>query len=79
MYNTAKICPFEKQNCDKEKEGLTLDPEISSIMTKSENYSELKWAWEQWRENSGKKMRSEYKNYVDLVNKAAKLNGKCGI
>ena len=48
-------------------------------MTKSENYDELKWAWEQWRENSGKKMRSEYKNYVDLVNKAAKLNGKRGI
>lgn len=56
-----------------------MDPEISAIMTKSENYNELKWAWEQWRENSGKKMRSEYKNYVELVNKAAKLNGKCGI
>lgn len=56
-----------------------MDPEISAIMTKSENYDELKWAWEQWRENSGKKMRSEYKNYVDLVNKAAKLNGKRGI
>lgn len=44
-------------------------------MTKSENYGELKWAWEQWRENSGKKMRGEYKKYVELINKAATLNG----
>jgi peptidyl-dipeptidase A len=56
-----------------------LDPEISAIMTKSEDYNELKWAWEQWRDNSGKKMRSEYKKYVELVNKAAKLNGNGGI
>jgi peptidyl-dipeptidase A len=58
-----------------EKEGLTLDPEISTIMTSSTNYDELKWAWEQWREKSGKKMRGGYKKYVDLVNKAATLNG----
>jgi peptidyl-dipeptidase A len=76
IYNTAKICPYNKQDCNKDTEGLTLDPEISAIMTKSNDYNELKWAWEQWRENSGKKMRSGYKNYVDLVNKAAKLNGK---
>jgi peptidyl-dipeptidase A len=44
-------------------------------MTKSENYDELKWAWEQWRENSGKKMRGEYKKYVELINEAAALNG----
>ena len=44
-------------------------------MTNSNNYGELKWAWTQWREKSGKLMRSEYKNYVELVNKAAKLNG----
>lgn len=54
---------------------MTLDPEITAIMTKSEDYDELKWAWEQWRDKSGKKMRTEYKKYVDLVNKAAKLNG----
>jgi peptidyl-dipeptidase A len=56
-------------------EGLTLDPEISAIMTKSQDYDELKWAWEQWREKSGKLMRGDYKKYVELVNKAATLNG----
>lgn len=25
-YSTAKICPFQKQNCDLEKEGLSLEP-----------------------------------------------------
>lgn len=75
IYNTAKICPFNKKDCNLTTEGLTLDPEISAIMTKSENYDELKWAWEQWREMSGKKMRSEYRKYVDAVNKAATLNG----
>lgn len=75
-YNTAKICPFDKQDCNLGTEGLTLDPEISKIMSSSENYDELKWAWEQWRDKSGKLMRPEYQKYVELVNKAAKLNGK---
>lgn len=75
IYNTAKICPFDKKDCNLTTEGLTLDPEISAIMTKSESYDELKWAWEQWHEVSGKKMRGEYKKYVDSVNKAATLNG----
>lgn len=75
IYNTAKICPFDKQECNLTTEGLTLDPEISAVMTNSRNYEELKWAWTQWRDKSGKLMRNEYKKYVELVNKAAKLNG----
>jgi peptidyl-dipeptidase A len=54
---------------------LTLDPEITAIMTGSKNYEELEWAWKEWRDNSGKLMRTDYKKYVDLVNKAAVLNG----
>jgi hypothetical protein len=26
VYGTAKICPFEKQDCDLATEGLNLDP-----------------------------------------------------
>lgn len=26
IYSTAKICPFNKQQCDLKKEGLSLDP-----------------------------------------------------
>lgn len=75
IYNVAKICPFNKQDCNLSTEGLTLDPEISEIMSSSENYDELKWAWDQWRDKSGKLMRGEYKKYVELVNKAAVENG----
>jgi peptidyl-dipeptidase A len=74
-YNTAKICPFDKQNCNLATEGLTLDPEISEVMSKSEKFDELKWAWEQWHEKSGKSMRDGYKKYIELNNKAAKENG----
>lgn len=73
-YNTAKICPFNEQICDSPK--LTLDPEISLIMATSDKFDELKWAWEQWHEKSGKSMRDGYKKYVELKNEAAKRNGK---
>lgn len=26
IYSTGKICPFNKQNCDLQKEGLSLEP-----------------------------------------------------
>lgn len=76
VYNTATICPFDKKDCDlKSKDALTLDPDITKVMAESENYEELKWAWEQWREKSGKLMKDDYNTYVSLTNEAAKLNG----
>lgn len=77
IYNTAKICPFNKQDCNLSTEGLTLDPEISEVMSSSEDYEEMKWAWEQWRNKSGALMRTDYAKYVELLNKAAVLNGNC--
>lgn len=76
VYNTAKICPFDKQECALANEGLTLDPEISEVMSTSEKFDELKWTWEQWHEKSGKSMREDYKRYIELKNIAAKENGK---
>lgn len=26
LYSTAKICPYARQDCDRHKEGLLLDP-----------------------------------------------------
>jgi peptidyl-dipeptidase A len=74
IYNTAKICPYDKQQCNLAQDGLTLDPEISHTMSNSSDYDELKWTWQQWRDKSGKLMRDGYKKYVELSNKAAKLN-----
>lgn len=76
IYNNAKICPFEKQNCNLQTEGLTLDPEIELLLASSDSFDEMKWIWEQWHEKSGKLMRNDYKEYVALMNKAATLNGK---
>lgn len=32
IYSTAKICPFQKQNCELPKEGLNLDPGKNTIV-----------------------------------------------
>lgn len=76
IYNNARICPFEKQNCNLQTEGLTLDPEIELRLASSDSFDEMKWIWEQWHEKSGKLMRNDYKDYVALMNKAATANGK---
>lgn len=46
-------------------------------MATSRDYDELLFAWKGWRDASGKKMRNNYKRYVELSNKAAVLNGQC--
>lgn len=46
-------------------------------MATSRDYDELLFAWKGWRDASGKKMRNNYKRYVELSNKAAMLNGQC--
>lgn len=74
IYGTAKICPFEKQNCNLVEDGLSLNPGIEKILTESRNYDELAYAWTAWRNATGKKMRSLYYEMVDLENEAAKLN-----
>lgn len=45
-------------------------------MKTSKDYDELKHVWSQWRDVTGKKVRSEFLEYVKLSNEAAKLNGK---
>lgn len=76
VYNSARICPFTKQNCNLQTEGLTLDPEIEYLLATSENFEELKYVWEQWHEKTGKLMKTDYKTYVSIMNEAAKGNSK---
>jgi peptidyl-dipeptidase A len=75
VYNNAKICPFDKPECNLTTEGLTLDPHIENLMASSRNFDELKWLWNEWHDKSGKLMRTDYKSYIDLMNKAADANG----
>uniref|UniRef100_A0A8C5N3T6 Angiotensin-converting enzyme n=1 Tax=Leptobrachium leishanense TaxID=445787 RepID=A0A8C5N3T6_9ANUR len=67
-YSVAKVCKNET-TC------LPLDPDLTQILATSRDYDELLFAWQGWRDASGKKIRNDFKKYVTLVNKAAQLNG----
>lgn len=45
-------------------------------MGRSRDYDELVYTWKEWHDASGKKMREDYKGYVELQNKAAVANGQ---
>jgi len=75
VYSAAKICPFNKQNCNLATEGIPLDPDVTEIMMTSSNYDELKYVWTAWHDKFGDNVRSDYKRYVELSNKAAQANG----
>ena len=50
--------------------------DLTQIFATSEDWDELVWAWQGWREESGAKMPDMYEEFVDLLNEAAELNGK---
>ena len=54
---------------------LPLDPDLYKILGKSRNYKELEFAWKGWRDATGPKMKSVYKDFVDALNIGAKENG----
>lgn len=49
--------------------------DLSQIMAKSRDWNELKWAWDGWRNASGRNMPDLYEELVSLQNQAA-VNGK---
>ena len=69
-YSKAKVPDFETKT-----KQFSLEPELTERMTLSRNPKELQYCWEQWREASGKQMIDSYKEYVDLYNEAASING----
>nr|XP_046233461.1 angiotensin-converting enzyme [Scatophagus argus] len=66
-YSVADVC---------RKNGTChpLDPDLQKIMAESRDYDELLFAWKGWRDSAGKVLRQDYKRYVELANKAARLN-----
>ena len=77
IYGAAKVCPFEEPNCDLSTQGLTLEPGISAVIDNPTDYTwdELVYYWQEWRTASGKRMRSQFLEYLELSNQAAKSNG----
>lgn len=45
-------------------------------MATSRDQKELLWAWQGWRDAVGRQLRITFERYVQLSNKAAKLNGE---
>lgn len=48
---------------------------INKIMAESKDYDELLYYWHAWHEAVGPKVKNKYLRYVQLANRAAKLNG----
>ena len=76
VYGAGKVCPFEKQDCDLNLEGLTLEPGISEVVDNPADHTweELSYYWKNWRDVSGKQIRQQFASYVELSNKAATAN-----
>lgn len=51
--------------------------DLNKIMAESRDYDRLLFAWQGWRNASGRELRQSYKRYVELANLAARSNGKC--
>ncbi|XP_059147213.1 angiotensin-converting enzyme-like isoform X2 [Physella acuta] len=68
IYSTATVC-MEPSKC------VHLDPELTEILAKSRNYTELLKAWQGWRDASGAKMKDLYSEYVALSNEAVRILG----
>ncbi|CAL1265728.1 unnamed protein product [Larinioides sclopetarius] len=73
IYSKAKVCRFNAS--DNESCNVSLEPELTEMFMTSRNEPELKHAWSQWRDATGKKMKEKFHRYVELSNEAACLNG----
>jgi len=69
-YSTAKVKEYKNRVKD-----FSLEPELTLAMSESRDADMLKYYWTQWREKSGKQIRGMFNTYVDIYNKAAKMNG----
>ena len=78
IYGAGKVCPWKNEDCNLATDGLTLEPGISGVMDNpaDHEWDELIYYWKNWRDVSGKKIRSQYARYVELSNVAAKANSK---
>lgn len=81
IYSTAKICRLTNVHADNVENScptehqLELEPGITQIIQSSRNETLLKHVWKSWRDATGKKMRTDYRRYVDLKNKGARMDG----
>lgn len=70
IYSTAKIPDSKNVN----RRGLTLEPDITELLISSRDPQELKRVWIEWRKATGERIKSLFPVYVELSNRAARLN-----
>lgn len=75
QYDSAKICDFTNQQCDKAITGLPWDSTTANLFGRSRNYDELKYLWTEWHESRGVELRKNYVDYVNVMNRIANING----
>uniref|UniRef100_A0A8C2RR85 Angiotensin-converting enzyme n=1 Tax=Capra hircus TaxID=9925 RepID=A0A8C2RR85_CAPHI len=68
VYSVASVC-HKNGTC------LRLEPDLTRLMATSRNYQDLAWAWKSWRDKVGRSILPFFPKYVELTNKAARLNG----
>jgi peptidyl-dipeptidase A len=56
-----------------------LNPELMAIMSTSRDEAELLWAWSAWHNTTGRKLKTLYPEFVDVMNEAARDNGHADI
>ncbi|KAK7092762.1 uncharacterized protein [Littorina saxatilis] len=67
-YSTATVC-LSDNHC------VHLDPDLTRLMAKSRNYSELTQAWELWRDATGPHIKDMYTQFVTLGNEGVQELG----
>ncbi|KAG5343211.1 ACE enzyme, partial [Acromyrmex heyeri] len=72
IYVKARVCSYKQIDgeCN-----LSLDYDLNKIMVTSKDYDELLHYWHAWHEVIGPQLQNKYLRYVQLANRAAKLNG----
>ncbi|KAA0725569.1 Angiotensin-converting enzyme [Triplophysa tibetana] len=68
IYSTTKVC-------NSTEECWSLEPDLTDIMANSRSYNALLFAWEGWHNQSGNRLRSLYPEFVELSNKASRMDG----
>ena len=72
IFSSAKIT---LNGNEAEKIVLPLEPNITALFSKSRDYNHLVNIWRLWRDNSGKKFRHLYPEFIELSNEATREYG----
>ncbi|KAK3595060.1 hypothetical protein CHS0354_043155 [Potamilus streckersoni] len=68
IYNTAEVC-LNEDRC------MSLYPDLRRLYAESKNESDLRRAWQLWRDQTGSKMRGIYEELVLLQDEAVSYIG----